>query len=116
MLWQTELIHGAHLGVDNAEDEIDTEPLAHHAGAETTELIGVGKICVAALVQLRLLQVGEEFLRERERIVRSQRRSVGPDRLQSSVQTPERRRVHTKMNIGRASFLPDRQILIDVSE
>jgi len=105
-------------GVDNAEDKIDTEPLAHHAGAETAELTGVGKIGITALVSTAssasrrgISPPERECIRPKSK---AQRRAK--IRLQSSVQTPERRRVHTKMNIGRAASCPDRQILIDVSE
>src|SRR5437016_2486604 len=103
MIGQTELVHRAYLCVDDTEDEIDTEPLAHDARTETTDLICVSEVGVAALVQLGLLQGGQEFLGERECIVRSQTRSIGPDGLQRSMQTPERRRVYTEMNVRGAT-------------
>ena len=60
MLRQAQLVHGADLRVDDAEDNIDPEPLAHHAGPKSAKLIGVGKISISALSQVRLLQIGEK--------------------------------------------------------
>ena len=102
MLGQPELVHRPHLGVDDAEDEIDSEPLAHDAGAKATEIIRVGEIGIAALVQLRFLHVGKKTFRQRERVFGGESRRIRPDRLQRSMQSPNRRRVHAEMNIRRA--------------
>src|ERR1700737_2997868 len=114
MLRQTELIHGPHLRVDDAKDEVNSEPLAHDARAKATEIICVGKIGTAALGQLRLIRFGEKTVRQRSCIICAETRRVGPDWLQRSVQSPERRRIDTEMDVGRAGSLSDRQVLIDM--
>ena len=60
LLGQAELVHGADLGVDDAEDEVDAQPVPDNAGAVTASLIGVGEIDVAPLFELLLLHLGEE--------------------------------------------------------
>ena len=59
-LRQAEFIHRPQLGVDDAEDDVDAEPLPHDAGAEAAEGSGVGKIDVAALGEKLLLRVVEK--------------------------------------------------------
>src|SRR4029077_8068468 len=85
MLRQTELVHRAHFCVDNAKDEIDPEALAHDTRAIPGEIIRIGEVGVAALVQLRFLGIRKKAIRKRERLVRGQTRRIGPDRLQSPV-------------------------------
>ena len=80
------------------------------------KLIRVGKIGIAALVQLRLLQVGKKTFRQRCGFFRREPRRIRPDRLQRSVQAPDRRRVDAEMNVGRAGLLADGQIFVDVSK
>ena len=116
MLGQTELVHRLHLCVNDAKNEIDPEPLAGNAGAIPAECIRVGKIRVAPLVQMRFVQAGKKTFCERERLVRGETRSVGPNRLQRSVQPPKRRRVYAKMNIRRAGTLSDGQVFIDMRQ
>src|SRR5437773_2350110 len=116
MLGQTELVHRLHLCVNDAKNEIDPEPLAGNAGAIPAECIRVGKIRVAPLVQMRFVQAGKKTFCERERQVRGETRSVGPNRLQRSVQPPQRRRVYAKMNIRRAGTLSDGQVFIDMRQ
>src|SRR5438270_10462581 len=105
MLRQTELIHRPHSRVDDAKDEVNSEPLAHDARAKATEIICVGKIGIAALGQLRLMRFGEKTICQRTCIICVERRRVGPDWLQRSVQAPERRRIDTEMDIGCAGTL-----------
>src|SRR5207302_318244 len=116
MLGQTELVHRAHLCVDDAKHEIDPESLAHDAGAIPAEFIRVSKIGVAALVQLRFVQLRKKPFRECERVVRSEAWSIQPNRLQRSVQPPERRRVYAKMNIRCPGALSDGQVFIDMRQ
>src|SRR5437667_12716762 len=105
MLRQAELIHCPHLRVDDAKDEVNSEPLASHARAKATEIICVGKIGIAALGQLRLMRFGEKTIRQRMCIIGAETRRVRPDWLQRSVQAPERRSIGTEMDIGRAGPL-----------
>jgi hypothetical protein len=116
MLRQTELIHCSHLRVDDAKDEVNSQPLANDARAKATEIICVGKIGIAALGQLGLMRFGEKTVRQRSCIICAETRRIGPDWLQRSVQAPERRPIDTEMDVGRAGPLSDRQVLIDVSK
>src|SRR5260370_41065383 len=102
-LGQAELIHGSDLGGDNAEDEIDPEPLPNDACAETPELVRIGEIDVAALLELRSLGLGEEARGQSRRVLGGQFRHVRPDRLQVSVEAPDRGRIDAEMNIGSAT-------------
>src|SRR6266705_1351581 len=104
MLRQTHLIHCPHLRVDDAKDEVNSEPLAHYARAKATEIICVGKIGIAALGQLRLMRFGEKTIRQRTCLICAETRRVGPDWLQRSVQAPERQRIDTEMDVGRAEL------------
>ena len=115
-LRQTQLIHRAHVGADDAENEIDPEPLPNDAGAKAPEVGGIGEIDVAALVQLRHLRLGQETGGERGGIFRGQFRRVRPDRLEISVQAPERRGIDSEVNVGSADFLAEGQILIDMRD
>ena len=54
-LRQAELVHRADVGADDAEDDVDPEPLPNDAGAEAPELGRVGEIDVAAFGELGLL-------------------------------------------------------------
>ena len=116
MFGQTQLIHRPHLRVDDAEDEIETETLPHHAGAITTARIRIGKIRIAALRQVLALNLREETIAQCCRLFRRQPRHVRPDRLEKSMQTPDRRRVHAQMNIGGAGVLAEGQIFIHVRQ
>jgi len=116
MLGQTELVHRAHLCGNDAKHEIDPEPLADNAGAIPAECVLVGKIGVAPLVQMRFVQAGKKTFCERERLLGSETRGVSPNRLQRSVQPPERRRVYAKMNIRRAGTLSGGQVFIDMRQ
>ena len=78
------------------------------------KLVGVGEVDVAALLQLSALRVREETGGERRRVFGRQFRRVRPDRLQISVESPERRRIHAEMNVRSTTFLADGQIVIDV--
>ena len=84
-LGQAELIHGADLGADDTEDDIDPEPLPNDAGAEAPELVRVGEIHVAAFGELRALSFGEETGGERGSLFGGQLRRIRPDRLEDSV-------------------------------
>ena len=114
MLRQAELVHRAHFRVDDAEDEIDAETLTHNARAIAAKLIRVSKIGIAAFVELRSVQFRKKTFGKRERLFRIETRRIRPNRLQRSVQSPERRRVYAKMNIGRARTLSDGQVFIDM--
>src|SRR6266446_12876 len=107
MLRQTELIHCPHLRIDDAKDEVNSEPLAHDARAKATEIICVGKISIAALGQLRLMRFSGKTFRQRTCIICAETRRVGPDWLERSVQAPERRRIDPEMDVGRAGPLSD---------
>src|SRR5260370_19398009 len=116
MLGQPELVHCAPLCVNDAKHEIDPEPLADNAGAIPAECVRVGKIGVASLVQMRFVQAGKKTFCERERLLGSETRGVSPNRLQRSVQPPERRRVYAKMNIPRDRTLSGGQVFIDLRQ
>ena len=93
---------------------IDSKPLPDDAGAKAPEAVGVGEVDVAPFVQLSALRVREETGGERRCVFGRQFRRVRPDRLQISVKSPERRRIHAEMNVGSTTFLADGQIVIDV--
>ncbi len=114
MLRQAELIHRAHFRVNDTKDDLDPEPLPYHTGAITTGGVGVGEIGVASLVQLRFVQIGKETLCQRQCIFGGETWCIWPDRLQGSVQPPERRRIDTKMDIRRADALAEREVMINV--
>src|SRR6267143_3118832 len=108
MLRQTELIHRPHLRVDDAKDEVNSQPLAYDTRAKAAEVICVGKIGIAALGQLRLMRFGEKTIRQRACMICAETRRVGPDWLQRSVPAPEDRRAATEMDVGRAGPLSNR--------
>ena len=113
-LGQPELVHRPHLCIDDAEDEIDPETLPNDAGAKSAERVRVGKIRVAPFVELDLLAVGQEALGQGGGFIARQLFGVRPNRLKDSVQPPDRRRVHAKMNVRSAALLPEGEIFIDV--
>ena len=114
-LRQAEVVHRPDAGVDDAENEIGPETLSDDAGPEAAELRRISEIDVAAFVELRALKFIQETSGERGGIFRRERRHVRPDRLKGAVQSPKRRGVDPEMHIGRAPFLPDREVLIDAA-
>ena len=64
VLRQTEVVHRPHLRVDDAENQIEPEPLPDDTGAKTPKLRRIGKIGIAALGQKRLLPIREKTIRE----------------------------------------------------
>ena len=111
---QAQLVHRAHLGADNAEDDVNAEPMPNDTCAEASKLRRIGKIEVAAFGQLSALCFVQETGRECRGVAGRQLGRVGPDRLENAVEPPDGLGVDPKMNIGGATLLPDRQILIDV--
>ena len=116
MLGQSKLVHGPHTRIDDAKDEIQTEPLAHYACAKTTGRIRISKVRVAAFIQLRLLQTREKTGRELVYLIGRESRRLRPNRLKTSVQSPTGSHIYAEMNVGRAGGLSDRQIFIDVGQ
>src|SRR5205814_10635215 len=78
--------------------------------------IGVGEVRIAPLVELDLLRVGQEAFGQGRGLLARQIRRPGPDRLENSVEAPERRRIDAEMNVRRAAPLPDGEIFVDVPE
>src|ERR1700730_11512448 len=111
---QAELIHRAHFRVDDTKDDLDPKSLPYHTGAITTAGVGVSEIAIASLVQLRFVQIGKETLCQRQRIFGGETWCIWPDRLQGSVQPPQRRCIDTKMDIRRAGTLAEREVMINV--
>ena len=111
---QAELIHGANAGADDAEDDIDPETLPDDAGAETPEVVCIGEIHVAALLELRALGLVQKACGQGRGILGAQFRRVRPDWLEITMETPERLGIDPEMDIGSAALLSDRKILINV--
>ena len=96
---QTEFVHRPHVGLDDPENKVVAETVAHHAGAVTTRLVGVGKVNVTALLEEFLLRVikkahgeslgvgGREFIR------------LQPDRLKGTEAPPGRLEVDAEVDI-----------------
>jgi hypothetical protein len=116
MLGQAQIVHGADFGVDNAEHNIDPEPLSHHAGPKSTDLIGIGKIGIPALRQVRFLQIGEKIFRERGCFRGGQGRRIWPNRAQYPMQSPKWRGIDAEMDVGSTALLPNGEIIVDVRE
>lgn len=116
MLGQSELVHRPHLRVDDAKDEIDAQSLTDDARAITAGRIRVGKIGVTAVIQLRLLRVREKAFGQGKRLFGCETLSVRPDRLERSMQSPDRGGIYSEMHIRCAGSLAERKIFIDVRE
>src|ERR1051326_1938764 len=115
-LGQAELIHRADVSADDAKDDVDPKTLPNDAGAETPEIVGVGEIDVATLLELCALRLGQETRRQRRRFLGGQLWRLRPDGLEISVETPERLRVDAEMDVGGAALLSDGKILINVRD
>ena len=113
VLRQAELVHRPDVRINNAEDEIDPEPLPHHAGAITPMRIRISKIGVAPGAERFALGRRQETFRQLFGLRRSQLVRVSPDGPQRSVQSPGRRGVDAEMNVRCAVFHPDREVFID---
>ncbi len=113
-LGQPEFIHGPHLGADDAKDDLDPKSLPNDTGAKSSGLRGIGKIDVSPLGELRPLRFAEETSRKRGSVGRGQLWQIGPDRLENTMESPDRLCVDPKMNVGGAAFLSEREISVDV--
>src|SRR6266513_3245994 len=116
MLRQPEFIHRPDTGVNHAENNFDSEALTHYASAITGELVRVREIGITARLEFLFIHIRNKVLGEDCRVLRAEPRSVGPDRLEGSMQTPDRLCVHGEMNIGGAGFLADFEILIHMAQ
>jgi hypothetical protein len=54
---QTELVHRANAGIDDAKNNVRPETLAHHAGAISSSAIGVSEIGVSTLLYQHALHI-----------------------------------------------------------
>src|SRR2546429_54431 len=116
MLRQPEFIHRPDMRVNHAENNFDAESLAHYTSAVTGELVRIRKIGITACLEFPFIRIRNKSFGQERRVLRAEPRCAGPDRLQGSMQTPDRLGVHGEMNIGGGRFLADFVILIDVAE
>ncbi len=96
------------------EDDIDPKTLPNDAGPESPKLVRIREVDIASLLQERSLLFGQEASGQGSRVLGRQLRNVRPDRLKISVKAPEGRRIDAEMNVGSATLLSDREILINV--
>ena len=113
-LGQTEFVHRAHPGADDAKNDVDPESLPNDAGAEAAIFRGIGKIDVPPVGELRPLRFVEETGCERRGVFRGQLRRIGPDRLENPMKPPDGLRVDAEMDVGSAALLSNQKVLIDV--
>ena len=90
--------------------------LPDDTGAKTPELVSRRRNRRRLDRRAALVQFGEKTLRQRSGLFRPSGASVGPDRLQGSVQPPDRRRIDAEMNIGCAACCAMAKILVYVRE
>src|SRR4029453_18774626 len=88
------------------------EALTHYTSAITSELVRVRKIGITARLEFLFIDIRNKVFGEDRRVLRAEPRCIGPDRLEGSMQTPDRLCVHGEMNIGGARFFADFEILI----
>ena len=86
------------------------------AGAETAEIVCVGKIDIPAFLKLGFLRVGQKRIGQALRILIGQDRGLKPDRLQNAVAPPDGPGVHPQVDVGGVRFLPDTQVMVHVIE
>ena len=116
LLGQAEILHRADLVADDSENEVVAGALADNARAEAPNAGGVGEINIAARCELLLLGLGEKAHREGFRILRSQRTGLLPNRLENSEAPPDWFGIHAQVDVRRAGFLGDGQILVHMGE
>ncbi len=102
---QSHLREGAHFGADDAENEVNSQALAHDTGAEPTEFRGIGKVHVAHVREPMELLLAEKTMRQFLRVRRRQAGRLPEDRFHVAVPTPDRRHVHTEVDIRCIGFL-----------
>ena len=113
-LGQTELVHRAHPGADDAKNDVDPEPLPNDAGAKAAIFRGIGKIDIPPVGELGPLCFVKETGCERRSVFRGQLRGIGPDRLKNPMKPPDGLRVDAEMDVGGAASLSKQKVLIDV--
>src|SRR5205814_2492930 len=116
MLRPHECLHHPDMRDNHAENNLDAKSMQHYTNAVTGELVRIRKIGNTARLEFPLIPIRNKSFGQERRVLRPEPRCVGPDRLQGSMQTPDRLCVHGEMNIGGARFLADFEILIDVAE
>ena len=116
VLRQTEFIHRPDVGVDNAKNEIGAEPMSRHARTESACAVGIREIRIAAFLEELALGVGKKRIGQGVGLFAREAISVRPDRLQGSVQTPDRRCIDSEMNIRSARLLADGEVIVDVTK
>src|SRR5579884_937332 len=116
MLGQSQLVHGAYVRVNYTEDHFDSQPLANHAHAIASKLVGVGEIRVAPAVKFLLVNLGHEVVGQSSSLWGREPRRVGPDRLQRAVDPPSRLRVNGQMHVGSARFLSQFKVIVHVRQ
>jgi hypothetical protein len=102
--------------IDDAENDVGAEPMPGHTCAISAEGVGIREIGIAALLQQVPLRIGEKCLRQRVRLLGRESISLGPYRLQCSMQTPDRWRIYTEMNIGSASLASNGKVIVNVMQ
>src|SRR5438093_5713143 len=116
MVGQSKFGHGANARVNDSKDDVGPETLTNDAGPVSPFWVGVGKVGIAAFVDQRPLRIGQKGVGQFLRMFRFETRRVRPDRSQCAMKAPDRRRVYSKMNIGRTGLLTDCEIFINVTQ
>ena len=114
MFGQSELVHRPDMRIDHPKNNFSPEPLPNHTCPITGELVFIGKVGIAACVELLLVHFRHEGLGQSYRLLSGQPWRVRPHWLQSSMYPPDWWRGHAQVNVRRVRLLPDLEILIHV--
>ena len=113
---QPELVHGPHIRLDNAENEIVAQTVPHHARAVAPAFIRVGEIYVTAVREQLSLRIVEESHGKALGVGGAQFVRLQPDRLQCSKAPPSRRDVDAQMDVRGARLFSNGEVLVDVRQ
>ena len=113
---QPELVHGPHIRLDNAENEIVAQTVPHHARAVAPAFIRVGEIHVTAVREQLFLRIVEESHGEALGVGGAEFVRLQPDRLQRSKAPPSRRDIDAQMDVRGARLFSNGEVLVDVRQ
>ena len=106
------LIHRPHIGLDDAEDQIVTQPVPHHACAVAAVFVGIGKVHITPLLEQFFLGFIEKTQGQALGVRRSELVRLQPDRLERPEAAPRRPQVDAQMDVRCAGLLADGQVLV----
>ena len=111
---EPEIVHRAEICADDPEDDVDSQALAHHAGAKASEIRRVGKIDIAPRGQEFFLGVGQEVPSQGLRVFCREGIRLRPDGCEQAVPPPDGLGVDAEMQVRGPGFLGDAEILVHV--